>query len=107
MFPAIAIPRAAGLELSGGKTEKLHSPTMRRAHESPPSCRALTLFALCPYHPPIRGKADDLRLTVVMGLRKGLKLIRGMRRSLSENDQHKIASAIAARAGAVGIGAKV
>jgi hypothetical protein len=29
-----------------------------------------------------------------MGLRKGLKLIRGMRRSLSENDQHKIASAI-------------
>jgi hypothetical protein len=39
-------------------------------------------------------KADDLRLTVVMGLRKGLSLIRGMRRSLSEEEQHKIAGAI-------------
>jgi hypothetical protein len=33
------------------------------------------------------GKADDLRLGVVMGLRKGLKLIRGMRRSLTEDEQ--------------------
>jgi hypothetical protein len=39
-------------------------------------------------------KAEDLRLSVVMGLRKGLKLIRGMRRSLSEEEQHKIAGAI-------------
>jgi hypothetical protein len=43
---------------------------------------------------PMWGKADDLRLTVVMGLRKGLKLVRGMRRSLSDDDQHKPASAI-------------
>jgi hypothetical protein len=40
------------------------------------------------------GKSDELRLSVVMGLRKGLRLIRGMRRSLSEDDQHKIAGAI-------------
>jgi hypothetical protein len=29
-----------------------------------------------------------------MGLRRGLRLIRGMRRSLSEDEQHKIAGAI-------------
>jgi hypothetical protein len=40
------------------------------------------------------GKAEELRLSVVMGLRKGLKLIRGMKRSLSEDEQHKIAGAI-------------
>jgi hypothetical protein len=40
-------------------------------------------------------KADDLRLTIVMGLRKGLSLIRGMRRVLSEDDQRKVADAIA------------
>ena len=39
-------------------------------------------------------KADDLRLSVVMGLRKGLSLIRGMRRSLTEDEQRKIAGAI-------------
>ena len=39
-------------------------------------------------------KAEDLRLSVVMGLRKGLSLIRGMRRSLTEEEQHKIAGAI-------------
>jgi hypothetical protein len=39
-------------------------------------------------------KIDDLRLTVLMGLRKGLGLVRGMRRSLSEDEQHKIADAI-------------
>jgi hypothetical protein len=32
-----------------------------------------------------------------MGLRKGLKLIRGMRRSLSEDEQRKIAGAIVER----------
>jgi hypothetical protein len=32
------------------------------------------------------GKADELRLSVLMGLRKGLSLIRGMRCSLSEDD---------------------
>jgi len=40
------------------------------------------------------GKAEKLRLTVVMGLRRGLKLCRGMRRSLSEDEQHKVAGAI-------------
>jgi hypothetical protein len=40
------------------------------------------------------GKADELRLTVLMGLRKGLSLVRGMRRSLTEEEQHKIAGAI-------------
>jgi hypothetical protein len=39
-------------------------------------------------------KAQDLRLSVVMGLRKGLSLIRGMRRSLTEDEQHKVADAI-------------
>jgi hypothetical protein len=42
----------------------------------------------------IWGKADELRLSIVMGLRKGLSLIRGMRRSLTEDEQHKIADAI-------------
>jgi hypothetical protein len=40
------------------------------------------------------GKADEPRLTVVMGLRRGLRLIRGMRRSLTEDEQHKIAGAM-------------
>jgi hypothetical protein len=35
-----------------------------------------------------------LRLSVVMGLRAGLKSVRGMRRSLTEDEQHKVASAI-------------
>jgi hypothetical protein len=39
-------------------------------------------------------RADELRLSVVMGLRDGLRLIRGMRRSLTEDEQHKVASAI-------------
>jgi hypothetical protein len=39
-------------------------------------------------------KADDLRLSVVMGLRRGLGLCRGMRRSLAEDEQHKVAGAI-------------
>ena len=39
-------------------------------------------------------KADDLRLSVVMGLRRGLSLIRGMRRSLTEDEQHKVATVI-------------
>jgi hypothetical protein len=30
----------------------------------------------------------------MMGLRKGLSLIRGMRRSLTEDQQHKVADAI-------------
>jgi hypothetical protein len=49
---------------------------------------------ICSYHPVMWGKADELRLSVVMGLRRGLTLIRGMRRSLSEEEQHKIAGAI-------------
>jgi hypothetical protein len=38
--------------------------------------------------------ADSLRLTVLMGLRKGLKLCRGMRRALSEDEQQKVAGVI-------------
>jgi hypothetical protein len=37
--------------------------------------------------------AEELRLSVVMGLRKGFSLIRGMRRSLTDEEQHKIAAA--------------
>jgi hypothetical protein len=52
-------------------------------------------FVPCPfYHAVMWTKADDLRLTLVMGLRRGLKLCRGMRRSLTEDEQHKIAGAI-------------
>jgi hypothetical protein len=40
------------------------------------------------------GKADELRLGVLMGLRKGLRLCRGMRWALTEDDQHKVAAAI-------------
>ena len=39
-------------------------------------------------------KADDLRLSVVMGLRRGLKLCRGMRRALTEDEQNKVAAVI-------------
>jgi hypothetical protein len=38
---------------------------------------------------------DDLRLSLVMGLRKGLKQIRGMRRSLTEDQQDRVANEIA------------
>jgi hypothetical protein len=37
---------------------------------------------------------DELRLSVVMGLRRGLALCRGMRRSLTEDEQNKVAEAI-------------
>ena len=33
-------------------------------------------------------------MSVLMGLRRGLRLVRGMRRSLTEDEQHKIAGAI-------------
>jgi hypothetical protein len=39
-------------------------------------------------------KADELRFSVVMGLRKGLKLCRGMCRALTEDEQLKVAGAI-------------
>jgi hypothetical protein len=39
-------------------------------------------------------RADELRLSVVMGLRRGLGLIRGMRRTLTEEQQHTVARAI-------------
>jgi hypothetical protein len=39
------------------------------------------------------GKADELRFSVLMGLRKGLSLVR-MRRALTDDEQHKIAAAI-------------
>jgi hypothetical protein len=39
-------------------------------------------------------KEDELRLTIVMGLRNGLKRCRGMRRALTEDEQTKVASII-------------
>jgi hypothetical protein len=41
-------------------------------------------------------RADGPRLSVVMGLRDGFKSIRGMRRSLTEDEQHRIAEKIVA-----------
>jgi hypothetical protein len=37
---------------------------------------------------------EQLRFSVVMGLRKGLRLVRGMRRALTEDEQYKIGEAI-------------
>jgi hypothetical protein len=37
---------------------------------------------------------DELRLTVLMGLRSWLKLCRGMRRALTEDEQEKVARLI-------------
>ncbi len=37
---------------------------------------------------------DDLRLTVRMGLTRGLRLVHGMRRKLSEEERNRIADAI-------------
>ena len=39
-------------------------------------------------------RPDDLRLSIVMGSRAGLPLVRSMRRSLTEDEQHKVANAI-------------
>ena len=52
------------------------------------------MFSFRSYGHGMWSKADDLRLSVVMGLRKGLSLIRGMRRSLTEDEQHKVATAV-------------
>jgi hypothetical protein len=38
--------------------------------------------------------ADSLRLCVKMGLRKGLALIRGMRRSLTDEEQDRVVGEI-------------
>jgi hypothetical protein len=55
----------------------------------------LSLFMLCSIVPVMWSKADELRLSNVMGLRDGLRLIRGMRRALTEEEeQHKIAGKI-------------
>ena len=39
-------------------------------------------------------KTQALRFSVMLGLRNGLALIRGMRRSLTENEQERVAHAI-------------
>ncbi len=41
-------------------------------------------------------KTEDLRFSVKLGLRKGLKLIRRMRRLITDGDQDKIAQPILA-----------
>jgi hypothetical protein len=38
---------------------------------------------------------DDLRLSIRMGLTKGLRLVPGMRRQLSEAERDRVAAAIA------------
>src|SRR5690349_18103153 len=37
---------------------------------------------------------DDLRLSIRMGLTKGLRLVRGLRRQLDEEDRNRVAEAI-------------
>jgi hypothetical protein len=39
-------------------------------------------------------KSEELRFSVMLGLRKGLKLIRGARRTFTEDEQRIIAQAI-------------
>jgi hypothetical protein len=39
-------------------------------------------------------KAESLRFSVKLGLRKGLKLIRGMRRALTDDEQDRVARVI-------------
>jgi hypothetical protein len=39
-------------------------------------------------------KAESLRFCVKMGLRKGLALVRGMRRSLTDHEQNTVSQAI-------------
>ena len=56
---------------------------------------SLTSFPVRSLIPGMWSIADDLRLSIVMGLRKGLRLCRGMRRSLTEDEQHKVATVIA------------
>ena len=38
---------------------------------------------------------DDLRLTIKIGLRKGLALVHGMRRAMTDVEQDRVADAIA------------
>jgi hypothetical protein len=45
------------------------------------------------------GKTETLRFDVMMGLRRGLALIRGMRRSLTEDEQQRVAGAIVEQLG--------
>ena len=40
-------------------------------------------------------KTRQLAFDIMMGLRKGLKLVRGMRRSMTEEEQQRVSSAIA------------
>jgi hypothetical protein len=59
------------------------------------NCRLLTLFPFCSCHlSPMWSTVEDLRFRVKMGLRKGLARIRGMRRSLTEDQQDSVAKAI-------------
>jgi hypothetical protein len=39
-------------------------------------------------------KRETLQFTIKLGLRKGLALIRGMRRALTDDDQDRVAEAI-------------
>jgi hypothetical protein len=39
-------------------------------------------------------RQDDLRLSIRVGLTKGLRLVRGLRRQLNEDERNRIAEAI-------------
>jgi hypothetical protein len=54
----------------------------------------LDVFPVRSYCATMWGKSDDLPLSVLMGLRRGLSLVRGMRRALTDDEQHKVAGAI-------------
>jgi hypothetical protein len=45
---------------------------------------------------------DDLRFTILMGMRAGFKLVRGLRRALTERDEELIVHEIATRLTASG-----
>ncbi len=40
-------------------------------------------------------KTQELAFDIMMGLRKGLRLVRGMRRTLSEEEQQRVSAKIA------------
>jgi hypothetical protein len=54
----------------------------------------IDVFSVRSYCATMWGKSDELRLSVLMGLRRELSLVRGMRRALADDEQHKVAGAI-------------
>jgi hypothetical protein len=70
-----------------------HAAKLEQKLELGPLVKVLALF----YRAPMRGAwsiADELRLSIVMGLRRGLRRVRGLRNVLNEDQQHIVAEAI-------------